>query len=257
MPITFQIYYAMGTIKKQNKTTIVRCDKDEQHPFNLVSAKLYGLNGYQLAIMAQILSNKEDWNIVKSEIGRRLGFPRLKFNKFWKSLIDLGYISVKRIQGGYDYTIFEDPGSTSTRDGICEDSTSTTGRLCAGGMLTNTNNNYNRVLTNTTDGTCHETQFNELLGLYPNTGDRSDGTTYTLKGKLNDCKKAYIDYIKTNGMTHEEIMTALKVELNDKQMTGRTRFQPGLLRWIEDKTFEQFRGRTLEPVEIGYGQELI
>jgi hypothetical protein len=206
--------------------------------------------------MTQILSNRDDWKVVKKEICKRVGFPREKFNDAWKSLIDLGYILVKRILGGYDYTIYEDPGSTSTRDGIC-DSTSTTGRSCAGGILTTINNNYNnRDVTMTADGTCEERQFNELIELYPTTGTKQDDTSYNLKGNLNKCKKAYIDYLKTNGMTHNEIMLALNVEINDRLITGRTHFQPGLLKWIENKSFEQYRGRAVEPVDMGYGTEM-
>jgi hypothetical protein len=66
----------MGTKIKQNNTTFVRCDKDEQHPFYRIPVGLFKLDGYQLAIMAQILSNKDGWNIVKYEIGKRLRFPR-------------------------------------------------------------------------------------------------------------------------------------------------------------------------------------
>jgi hypothetical protein len=247
----------MGTIKKQNKTTFVRCLKDEQHPFNIIPAELYSLNGYQLAIMAQILSNRDDWNIVKKEIGKRVGFPREKFNDSWKSLRELGYIKVDRIQGGYDYTIYEDLSVTSTTGGICEYSTSTTGRTCAGGMLTTTNNNYYRDVATTADSTCYESQFNELLGLYPNIGDRPEGTTYSLKGKCKECKNAYIDYLKSNAMTHDEILLALKVELNNKRMNGSIFYQEGLLNWIENKTFEQYKGKTLEPIEMGYGTELM
>jgi hypothetical protein len=245
----------MGTINRQNKTTFVRCLKDEQHPFTRIPATLCSLNGYQLAIMTQILSNRDDWKVVKKEICKRVGFPREKFNDAWKSLIDLGYILVKRILGGYDYTIYEDPASTSTRDGIC-DSTSTTGSSCTGGMLTTINNNYNREMTMTADGTCEESQFNELIELYPATGTKPDGTSYKLKGNLDKCKKAYTDYLKTNVMTHDEIMTALKVELNDKRMNGKTNFQKGLFRWIEDKSFEHYRGKKLETVDMGYGTEL-
>jgi hypothetical protein len=249
----------MGTEIRPNKnrTTFVRSLKDEQNPYNIVPANLYQLNGYQLAIMAQIISNKEDWNIVKYEIAKRVGFPRQKFNVAWNSLIKAGYIDVKRIQRGYEYTIYEDINSTSTTGGICGDFTSTTGRRCTDGMLTNTNNNYYREVTNTTDGTCQEIQFNELTELYPTSGTKPDGTTYQLKGKLSDCKRAYIDYLMTNAMTHDEIITALQVELNDKRRTGSTPFQPGLLKWINERRFEQYKGRSLEPVELGYGYELI
>jgi hypothetical protein len=246
----------MGTIKKRNRTTFVRCPKDEQHPFTRIPATLYSLNGYQLAIMAQILSNRDDWNIVKKEISKRLGFPREKFNNAWKSLIELGYIHVKRIQGGYDYTIYEDPSSTCTIGGICEGSTSTTGRTCAGGMLTTINNNYYKEITTTEGSTCYDDQFNELLELYPGTGNRPDGSTYLLKRKLKECKKAYIDYLKSNAMPHDEVMLALRVELNEKERTGKNLYQQGLRSWIEDKTFEQYKGKTIKPYVEPYGYKL-
>jgi hypothetical protein len=247
----------MGTILTQNKTTFVRCPKNEQHPFCRIPANLYNLDGYQLAIMAHILSNKDDWNIVKYEIAKRTDFPRNKFNKAWKSLIDLGYIQVKRIQGGFNYTIYEDLSSTSTNGGNCEESTSTTGATCAGGTLTTINNNYYKEVTTTAGSTCYESQFNELFDLYPSEGTKPDGTSYKLKGRRDESKSAYIEYLKTRGMTHDEIMTALKVELNDKQMTGKTHYQQGVFKWVKDKTFEQYKERTLEPDQRGYGTEMV
>jgi hypothetical protein len=247
----------MGTIITQNRTTFERCPKNEQHPFCRIPVELLKLNGYQLAIMVQILSNKDDWNLVKSEIGKRVGFPREKFRTAWESLKELGYIKVNRIQGGYDYTICEDISSTSTTYGICESFTSTTGRTCTGGTLTTiNNNNYYRDVTNTAGSTCNESQFNELLELYPSVGTKPDGTIYQLKSKRNDCEKAYVEYLKTGVMTHDEIMTALQVELNDRQMTGKTHFQKGLLRWINDRIFELHRGKIIEPIELGYGLNL-
>lgn len=247
----------MGTIKKQNKTTFVRISKDEHHPFNRVPAKLYDLDGYQLAIMAQILSNKDDWKIVKYEIAKRVGFPRQKFNAAWNLLIESGYIKIKRIQSGYDYTIYEDISLTSTTGGICEYSTSTTGTTCAGGTLTTTNTNYNRDMTTTAGSTYDDSQFDELLAAYPSQGTKPDGTTYQLKGKRHDCKRAYSEYLHSGGMTHDEILTALKVELNDRQMTGNTHYQQGLFRWIEDRSFEQYKGRIVEPAKVSYGQNFI
>jgi hypothetical protein len=249
----------MGTIKKQNRnrTTFVRSPKDEQHPFAKVSATICSLNGYQSAIMLKILSNKDGWNIVKYEIRKRLGFPREKFDAAWKSLIDLGYIKVDRIQSGYNYTIYEDLSFTSTTAGICEHSTSTAGTTCAGGMLTTINNNNNREVTITADSTCYDNQFNELVELYPNISNRSDGTTYPLKGKLKECKKAYITYLKSNAMPHDAIMLALRVEISEKERTGKMSFQQGLMRWIENKTFEQYKGKTIKPVVEPYGCEFI
>jgi hypothetical protein len=73
---------------------------------------------------------------------------------------------------------------------------------------------------------------------------------------LENVRKPIFDYLNSNDMTHEEILTALQVELNDKRMTGKEQFRPGLLRWINERRFEHYRGRTLEPVEMGYGTEL-
>ena len=38
---------------------------------------------------------------------------------------------------------------------------------------------------------------------------------------------------------------------------GRTHYHQGLLKWINDKSFEQYRGEKLEPVDTGYGTELM
>jgi len=38
----------------------------------------------------------------------------------------------------------------------------------------------------------------------------------------------------------------LKVELNDKRMNGKTNFQKGLFRWIEDKSLSTIEGKKLE-----------
>jgi hypothetical protein len=168
----------------------------------------------------------------------------------------LGYIRVKRIQSAYEYTIYEDLESTTTMGGICEASSSTTGTTCKGGILTTNNTNYYKELTTTNDSICTESQYTQLLDLFPSEGVKPDGTTYQLKSKLKECKKAYIDYLNSNVMTHDEILTALKIELNEKQLTGKTYFQKGLYRWINDKSFEQYRGRTLVPVKLGYGQTL-
>jgi hypothetical protein len=247
----------MGKIIQRNTTIYNRCPKNELFPFIRVPANLLKLNGYQQAIMTQIISNKDGWNLVKYEISRRLGFPRNKFNKAWKSLEDLGYIKKDRIQGGWEYKIIEDLNFTSTTGGICEDSTLTTGALCEGGILTTINNNYYSNSTTGRNATYYLSQFKELMECYPSIGTRPDGTTYKLKGKPDDCKKAYIDYLKTNVMSHDEIITALKVELNDKRMTGETHYQSGLFRWIKDKVFENFKDRTIEPAALQYGTELI
>jgi|ERR1035437_198301 hypothetical protein len=132
----------MGTIKRQNRTTFIRCPKDANYPFNRVPAKLYKLDGYQFAIMAQILSNNDSWNLVKYEIQNRMGFPERKFLKAWKELEKLGYIQMKREWGCYHYTIYEDPDYTTCTDADCITHTTGSSTTCTGAILTTTNNNY-------------------------------------------------------------------------------------------------------------------
>jgi hypothetical protein len=247
----------MGTMIKRNRTTFNRCPKDAEFPFTRIPAKVFALDGYKLAIMGYILSNRDDWNIVKSEIANRTKFPRNKFNVAWKSLENLGYIKKRRIQGGWDYTINEDLGFTSTTDSKCESSTLTTGRQCTGGTLTTTTNNYYKKGTTGTVANCYESQFNELKELYPPSVIRKDGNPYPLKGKIKDCEKLYIKYLKTGKRSHDEIINCLKVELEDKMHTGNTMYQVGLLRWIEDELWEVYKGRTIEPAEVGYGTEIV
>jgi hypothetical protein len=40
-------------------------------------------------------------------------------------------------------------------------------------------------------------------------------------------------------------------------MTGNTHYQQGLLKWIHEKTFEIYRGRSIETVEPKYGEILM
>ena len=82
------------------------------------------------------------------------------------------------------------------------------------------------------------------------------GTNSNRNNTVNYTAQAVVDYLNTNAMSHDEIITALKVELKEKGMTGKTHYQQGLYRWIEDKTFELYRGRTIEPAVPGYGQSM-
>ena len=264
----------MGTIKKQNSTTFLRCPKNEQYPFCRIPAKLFDLDGYQLAIMGYILSNKDEWNIVKYEIANRANFPRNKFDEAWKSLEDLGYIKKTRIQSGWDYVIIEDLSFTTTTGGICEDSTSTTGTTCAGGMLTTTKNNYN----NTDESFIHSidepmktatttkpdyvsldlhNQYLELKKLYPTDVIRSDGSTDYLKTNNKRCETLYASYLKEGLFTHTEVMNCLKVELDNRNHTGKMKYIKKFINWLSTREFEGYKDWTLESVTSGYGKELI
>jgi hypothetical protein len=267
---------------QQNRTTFIRRPKDEQYPFSRIPANLFKLNGYQFAIMAFILSNKgdsenptkKDWNIVKYEIGNRLGFPRKKFQNAWKSLVDLGYIQLKRLWGGYDYTVYEDPSYTSTAGGICEDITSTTGTTCTGGILTTTNNNYYntvfeeavRTVTTTktrkprkVSSTVENIHFNELKELYPSYINRSDGIRDYLKTDIKRCEKLYTNYLKEGlekTLSHNDVIDCLKAELNERENTGKMKYIKKFVKWLEAREWEGYKDKFTVTTNMRYGTDI-
>jgi len=244
----------MGTIIKKNSTTFLRCLKDEQHPFNRIPAKLFSLNGYQFAIMAQILSNKDDWNLVKNEIRRRLGFPERKFLKAWKELELLGYIQVKRMWGCYHYTIYEDPVYTTGTGADCVGHTTGSSTSCTGAILTTTNTNYYYNTTASTDADCMKNKFYELNELYPASVSCNGKKNY-LKANIEDCEQEYIKFLMKQEKSHKDILSCLKRELDERKRANETLYQPALLKWIKERRWEAFE-KIIEPTEARYGQML-
>jgi hypothetical protein len=249
----------MGTMKSRNTTTFNRCLGDaSKYPYCKVPANMYKkLNGYQLAIMTQIISNTDDWNLVKYEIQKRLGFPERKFLKAWKELESLGYIKIERRWGHYRYIINEDPDYTTGTGADCEDYTTCSSTGCTDASLTITNNNYYNNISTGTDASCYENQFNELKELYPTSVSGTNGITYMLKGKIKECEKLYIEYLKTGKMSHNEIIKCLKTELANKTRTGNNMYQVALLRWIEDEYWLAYKDQTNKPVYEPYGANFV
>lgn len=264
----------MGTIKKQNRTTFVRCPKDAQHPFNRVPAKLYKLDGYQLAIMAQILSNNDNWNLVKYEIEKRMGFPERKFLTAWRELEKLGYIQMKKMWGSYLYTIYEDPDHTTCTGADCTGHTTGSSTGCTGDILTTTNNNYynteessdqliiepvKKVAKEIPDEQNSElhNQFIELYEIYPCDVIRTDGSKNYLKTDRNRCEELYTAYLKEGLLTHDEVMICLKSELRAKKQTGNMKYLKRFDKWLNAREFEGYKDNADKPVFMPYGTELM
>jgi hypothetical protein len=242
----------MGNTTERNSTTYNRTLKDINHSYNRLSPNLYKLNGYQFSIMAQILSNKDGWAIVKTEIQRRLKFPERKFLKAWNELEALGYIKIVGKWGGYHYIINEDPDFTTGTGAPCVDHTTGNSTGCTDATLININKNYYNNITECTDATSYEKQFNELRELYPSSVTGSDGTVYYLKGKIEECGRLYADYLRTGKTPHEEIIKCLKAELANKTQTGKM-YLVALHRWIQDECWEAYKGQINKPVAERYG----
>jgi hypothetical protein len=232
---------------------IHRAYHDDEHLFNMQSAEMYEDlkgKGLELLIMCLLLSNKgnpnnptdSDWVVVKEEIRLRTGMATKKFNTAWNRLKEMGYLENIGTRTRAQWVIWEN--KKPLRSPVDQIITVT------GDTLTSIKETiiYEKEYTK---------EFTELWAAYSPYGNSKDGTTYRLKTNKIKCQQAYSEYLSKGNMNHDEIMTALKVELNDRQMTGWTYYQPGLLKWINNRSFEQYRGRTLEPVDMGYGTEVL
>ena len=93
----------------RNQTVLIRAKKDMEHPYIMLSSSLLKLDGYERAIMMEILSNSDDFIINKNVVEKRLGFPHKKFLDSWKSLEDKHYILCDRFFGGVKWVINENP----------------------------------------------------------------------------------------------------------------------------------------------------
>ena len=96
--------------KLTNKSEIIRAPYNTDNLFTRVSIHWNDhkkLNGFERAIMLEIMSNSDDFIIHKRVIQKRLGFNNSDFRTAWKSLIAKGYIIERKNGMIWEYTIFE------------------------------------------------------------------------------------------------------------------------------------------------------
>ena len=232
---------------------IHRAYHDDEHQFNMQSADLYEDlkgKGLELLIMCLLLSNKgnannhtdSDWVVVKEEIRLRTGMAVKRFNKAWNWLKEMGYLENIGTRTRAQWVIWEN--NKPLRSPVDQ-------------IITVTGDTLTSIKETIISEQGYSKEFLELWAAYPTEGNHKDGTPYRLKTNKVKCQQAYSDYLKEGKMTHEEIMTALEVESTDKQKQYRTYFRKGLLSWIKDKSFERYKGKSIEPIDMGYGTELL
>jgi len=93
----------------KNKTVVIREVKDDTHPFTRLSNSLLKLDGYERAIMHELLSNSDEFIVNKKVVQKRLGFPHKKFHDAWMRLEEKYYIRKERFFGGVKWIISENP----------------------------------------------------------------------------------------------------------------------------------------------------
>jgi hypothetical protein len=100
--------------KYQTKSIIMRATHtgNEGDKFKVISEEWNDhkkLNGFERAIMLEITSNSDDFNVNKTVIRKRLGFYESDFKKAWKSLESKGYIFSFKNGMVWEYVIREIP----------------------------------------------------------------------------------------------------------------------------------------------------
>ena len=141
-----------------NTSTIVDYPTDAEHPYTICSNNWNDYNkldGYERAIMLELMSNSKEFIINKSVIQKRLKFPRQKFLNAWASLVEKHFIMCDKNQKyGVHWVI--NPGATYNESDIITKAApgNTRGGTTTGGTATlgyptiinKTNNNFNNTL---------------------------------------------------------------------------------------------------------------
>jgi len=94
----------------KNTSKIIKAPYNKDHPYTVVSNNWNDytkLNGFERAIMLELMSNSDSFIINKDVVRERLGFPKQKFLDAWASLEKKYYISCDRFFGGVKWVINE------------------------------------------------------------------------------------------------------------------------------------------------------
>lgn len=70
----------------------------------------------EVGIMEYILHKPDNWVIIKSEIEKRSQIGSRKFDKVWKHLIELGYITYSGTTKGRVWRAFESPNKSENKN---------------------------------------------------------------------------------------------------------------------------------------------
>ena len=96
----------------KNTTTYNRSRKSKSHHKKSLSidiVKNTGLNAIDIGILTILLFSSKAYVINKGVIMKRAGIPKGKFNNSWAKLQNLGYLNLRRFQGGVEWVINEIP----------------------------------------------------------------------------------------------------------------------------------------------------
>lgn len=102
--------------------------------------------------------------------------------------------------------------------------------------------------------------FDELVRIFPSTVIRPDGIKDYLKTDLNKCRRLYTQNVKKDEVVHNEIMECLKLEIRERQRTGKMSYMKRLPNWISSEEWTAWKAQmdesSTETIDLGYGLKL-
>lgn len=103
--------------------------------------------------------------------------------------------------------------------------------------------------------------FQELIQHYPKSVTRTDGRVDYLLTDLPKANSIYVKLTQNNRTLHEHIISCLKEEVEERELTNRMAYMRRLPRWISERGWESYKDRVrdLESVNgnsLGYGSTI-
>lgn len=83
-----------------------------------------------------------------------------------------------------------------------------------------------------------KTMFDEFYEAYPVYVTRPDGTKGFLRANIAKCRKEYNRVIGKSRAMHEHLLSCLKLELDNKTISGKIGYMKTMWKWITQKEWE-------------------
>ena len=82
--------------------------------------------------------------------------------------------------------------------------------------------------------------FDEFYSIYPISVTRTDGSKDYLRADVYRCRKAYNSLVGKSASKHEEIVAALKHELQNRRINGSMQYMKRMYKWLTSEEYQTY-----------------
>jgi hypothetical protein len=93
--------------------------------------------------------------------------------------------------------------------------------------------------------------FDEFYSIFPVKVLRPDGNYDYLRMDRNRCKKIYHNIVRVNKTMHDHIMECLKLEINERNRTGKMSFMKRMPTWLTSEEWKVYSDKVTAGVTSG------